>query len=82
MTTNSHISQFLQAARSYLSEHADEARSRDSAATAVVEDGLRCRVEGPDGATIYTDMPAGVGGRSTSPSPGSPAPAMQAVRQP
>jgi uncharacterized OsmC-like protein len=69
MTANSHISQSIHAARSYLSEHVDKARCRDSAATAVVEDGLRCRVEGPDGAAIYTDMPAGVGGRSTGPSP-------------
>jgi uncharacterized OsmC-like protein len=69
MTTNSHISQSIHAARIYLSDHVDKARSMDSAATAVVEDGLRCRVEGPDGATIYTDMPAGLGGRSTAPSP-------------
>jgi uncharacterized OsmC-like protein len=69
MTTNSHISQSIQAARTFLSEHADKARSIDSPATAVAEDGLCCRVEGPDGATIYTDMPAGIGGRSTAPSP-------------
>src|SRR5919106_961411 len=41
-----------------------------SVAFAVVEDGLRCRVEGPNGATIHTDMPAGVGGESRAPSPG------------
>jgi uncharacterized OsmC-like protein len=68
-TTTSHISQSIHAATTYLSEHVDKTRSMDSAATAVVEDGLRCRVEGPDGATIFTDMPAGVGGRSTAPSP-------------
>jgi uncharacterized OsmC-like protein len=32
--------------------------------------GALARVEGPDGAIVYTDMPAGVGGASTAPSPG------------
>lgn len=70
MTTSSHIGQSIEIARKYLAEHPEEARYTDSAATAVVEDGLRCRVEGPGGATLYTDMPAGVGGESTAPSPG------------
>jgi uncharacterized OsmC-like protein len=70
MTTSSHIGRSIELARNYLAEHPEEARYTDSAASAVVEDGLRCRVDGPDGATIYTDMPAGVGGESTAPSPG------------
>lgn len=37
-------------------------RCTDSAASAVVENGLRFRVNGPCGETIYTDMTAGVGG--------------------
>jgi uncharacterized OsmC-like protein len=70
MTTSSHIGRSIEIARNYLAEHPEEARYTDSAASAVVEDGLRCRVEGPGGATIRTDMPAGVGGESTAPSPG------------
>ena len=70
MTMSRHIGQSIAIARNYLVQHPDEARYTDSAAYAVVEDGLRCRVEGPDGATIYTDMPAGVGGESRAPSPG------------
>lgn len=70
MTMSRHIGQSIAIARNYLAQHPDEARYTDSAAYAVVEDGLRCRVEGPDGATIYTDMPAGVGGESKAPSPG------------
>jgi uncharacterized OsmC-like protein len=70
MTTTNDIGRSIETARKYLADHPEEARYTDSAASAVVEDGLRCRVDGPDGATIYTDMPPGVGGRSTAPSPG------------
>jgi uncharacterized OsmC-like protein len=70
MTTSTHIGRSIQTARDYLAEHPEEARYTDSAASAVVENGLRCRVDGPDGATIHTDMPAGVGGECTAPSPG------------
>lgn len=56
-------------AREYLSAHPDEARYRDSAATAVVEDGLRVRVDGPDGASVTTDMVSAVGGGGSAPSP-------------
>jgi len=70
MTTSSHIGRSLEIARNYLAEHPEEARSTDVAASAVVENGLRCRVDGPGGETIYTDMTAGVGGGSTAPSPG------------
>jgi len=54
----------------YLSEHPDEARYTDSAATAVVEEGLRVRVDGPDGASVVSDMPASVGGGDAGPSAG------------
>lgn len=54
----------------YLREHPDNARSTDSCATATIEDGLRCRVVGPAGAEIRTDMVTSVGGGNTAPSPG------------
>ena len=56
-------------ARAYLTEHPEEARYRDSAATAVVEGGLRVRVDGPDGASFTTDMVSAVGGGGSAPSP-------------
>ena len=56
-------------AREYLSAHPEEARYRDSAATATVQDGLRVRVDGPDGASLTTDMVSAVGGGGTAPSP-------------
>jgi uncharacterized OsmC-like protein len=70
MTTSSNIGRSIESARRYLAEHPEEARYTDSVASAVLEDGLRCRVDGPNGATVYTDMPTGVGGESTAPSPG------------
>jgi uncharacterized OsmC-like protein len=42
-------------------------RSPDRPATAVVEEGLRCRVEGPDGWTLVTDMPPALGGEGSAP---------------
>jgi len=57
-------------ARAYLTDHPDEARYRDSAATAVLKSGLRVEVRGPGGEAIATDMPAGIGGSATAPSPG------------
>jgi uncharacterized OsmC-like protein len=63
------IANAVAGARAYLAAHPDEARYRDSAATAVVEDGLRVRVDGPDGASVTTDMVSAVGGGGSAPSP-------------
>lgn len=60
----------IRAASDYLTQHPDEARSTDSAATARLVDGLVVRVKGPNGATITTDMVPSVGGTATEPSPG------------
>jgi uncharacterized OsmC-like protein len=57
-------------ASAYLTEHPDEARYTDTLATARVEDGLRVRVEGPNGEVLETDMPAGVGGAASAAGPG------------
>jgi uncharacterized OsmC-like protein len=65
-----HIRSSIENAVRYLTEHPDEARYTDSAATAVLEEGLRCRITGPDGASILTDMPQSVGGGDAAPSPG------------
>lgn len=42
----------------------------DLSATAVMQDGLRCRTETPDGKFIHTDMSAAFGGRDEYVSPG------------
>src|SRR5437879_8772155 len=68
MTTD--IGNALSQAVDYLREHRSEATYTDSAATAVLGDGLRVTVTGPHGASLTTDMPKSIGGRSESPSPG------------
>jgi uncharacterized OsmC-like protein len=60
----------IEGAVRYLSEHPDEARYTDSAATAVLIDGLRVEVHGPGTERLVTDMPSGIGGRGEEPSPG------------
>ena len=60
----------IDGAIAYLTEHPDEARATDTVATATVEDGLRVRIEGPDGASLLTDMVPSVGGEGSAPSAG------------
>jgi uncharacterized OsmC-like protein len=57
-------------ASAYLTDHPDEARYRDSAATATIATGLVATVTGPGGERLTTDMPVGIGGTATAPSPG------------
>src|SRR5206468_5145053 len=68
MTTE--IRNALSDAVDYLREHRSEAKYTDSAATAVLGDGLRVTVTGPGGEKLTTDMPKSIGGRGESPSPG------------
>lgn len=65
-----HIASSMNAAIEYLKEHPDEASYTDSPATATLEEGLKFKVGGPDGASLSTDMPTGVGGGNSAPSPG------------
>ena len=55
-------------ASSYLVEHPDAAKSTDAAATAVLEQGLRFRVDGP-AQSLTTDMSKSVGGGASGPTP-------------
>jgi len=64
------IKSSIEGAIAYLGAHPDEARYTDSAAIAVLEEGLRVRVTGPEGHEMVTDMPASVGGGGQGPSPG------------
>ena len=57
------------AAQHYVS-HPSEAKSEDKPAKAVLESGLRLRVEGPNSWAVITDMPHGLGGGGSAPSPG------------
>ena len=57
-------------ATDYLTLHPEEARYTDSAATAVLGEGLQVTATGPAGETLATDMPSSVGGAGSAPSPG------------
>src|SRR5213079_2328742 len=59
----------VEEASRHLAEHPEAAGATDAAATAVREEGLRFRVEGPQG-TVSSDMTKAVGGDATAPSPG------------
>jgi uncharacterized OsmC-like protein len=58
----------IETASGYLREHPDAATGTDAAATAVREEGLRFRVEGPKG-QLTSDMSESVGGGATAPTP-------------
>jgi uncharacterized OsmC-like protein len=64
------IAEAVDRANRYLTEHPDEARYRDSAARAHLEQGLVVDVTGPTGESLRTDMPTGIGGGASAPSPG------------
>lgn len=66
----SQIGDAVAQASAYLTEHPDEARYRDSAAVARLGQNLRVDVSGPGGEVAATDMPRGIGGEATVPSPG------------
>ena len=54
----------------HFNAHPEDALSEDKPAKAVLESGLRIRVEGPGSWAITTDMPAPLGGEGSAPSPG------------
>jgi uncharacterized OsmC-like protein len=64
------IGEAIRNATAYLSDHPEEARYTDSAAVATLDKGLKVTVSAPDGRKVTTDMPTGVGGNDTAPSPG------------
>lgn len=53
-----------------LSEQPQKARSKQPAATATLDGGLRIQVTGPNAEAAFTDMPAAVGGSGSAPNPG------------
>jgi uncharacterized OsmC-like protein len=59
----------IEQASNYLAEHPEAARGSDAAATAICEEGLRFRIEGP-WSPLTSDMSKSVGGNASAPSPG------------
>src|SRR3990172_6727969 len=70
MSAQSHIRESMQGVIEYYTQNPDRALSQDKEAVAIVEEGLRVRATGPDGQTLVCDMPKGLGGGATAPSPG------------
>jgi uncharacterized OsmC-like protein len=64
------IAEAVASASAYLGAHPDEARYRDSFAHARLDAGLAVTVTGPGGESLRTDMPTGIGGTASAPSPG------------
>ena len=62
------IREAIETASGYLREHPDAAASTDAAATAVHEQDLRFRIEGPKG-DVTSDMAESVGGGAAAPTP-------------
>ena len=63
------IRKAIETAAGKLAEHPEMAVGTDAAATAVREEGLRFRVDGPKG-PFTTDMSESVGGAASAPTPG------------
>jgi len=59
----------IETASGKLSEHPEMAVATDAAATATREEGLRFRIDGPQGA-LTSDMAKSVGGGASAPTPG------------
>ena len=68
MADNGSIRDAIENASSHLRDHPEAATGTDAAATAVLEEGLRFRVEGPKG-NVTSDMSESVGGGATGPTP-------------
>lgn len=68
--TLARIQQSMEGVARYFTEHPDQAVSTDKAATATLEQGLRCQAVGPHGAVLASDMPKGIGGDGSAPTPG------------
>jgi uncharacterized OsmC-like protein len=64
------IAEAVASATAYLGAHPEEARYRDSFAHGRLESGLAVTVTGPGGESLRTDMPTGIGGAASAPSPG------------
>jgi len=64
------IREAIEKTAAVLMQNPEKARVKTAAASAIIENGLRCRVTGPAGEVLHTDMPPGMGGGASAPSPG------------
>jgi len=64
------IRRAISAVTDHFAAHPDDAKSEDKPARALLESGLRIRIEGPGSWTVTTDMAPALGGDGSAPSPG------------
>ncbi len=64
------IAAAVKAAIEHLQSDPQSGACTDSSARATLTEGLRVEIKGPAGQHIVSDMPPGVGGQSSAPSPG------------
>lgn len=68
--TSPHIRQSMEKLSSHFAAHPQDALSQDRPAVATLEAGLCCKVVGPKGESLVTDMPGAIGGNGSAPTPG------------
>jgi uncharacterized OsmC-like protein len=64
------IADAFKGVRNHLTANPGDGYCTDTFASAKLVQGLRMQVTGPKGQAVRTDMPAGVGGEASAPSPG------------
>ena len=64
------IRESLENTARFLRDNPEKGQGTPTGASAAIESGLRCKIAGPNGLTMYTDMPEMVGGSATAPTPG------------
>jgi uncharacterized OsmC-like protein len=69
MTDRTNTARLIESLRDRLRQKPEKAVSDDHPAVAVLDAGLRCHLSSGD-TDVITDMPAGLGGRETAPTPG------------
>lgn len=60
----------IEALGAAISTQPEKARAKNAAATARIVEGLQCRISGPHGEALTTDMPPAMGGNASGPNPG------------
>ena len=64
------IATALETVSAAIKQNPEKAHAKYATATATLTDGLKCRVTGPSGETIVTDMAKAMGGEASAPNPG------------
>src|SRR6476620_3278383 len=64
------IATALETVSAAITANPEKARAKYAPATATLTDGLKCRVIGPSGESIETDMGKAMGGTASAPNPG------------